>query len=77
METKGLVGKWIAVDLAAVTVDQSGIAVFKVVGYNADVDWVIVDAGNQGWKGADREGNIAEKCETYWYVNPANIIEVL
>lgn len=77
METKGLVGKWIVADLAAVTLDQSGNDVFRVVGYDADANWVIVDAGNQGWKDAAPDGSIAEKCETYWYMRPADIIEVL
>lgn len=77
MEAKELVGKWIVADLAAVTVDQSGNATFRVVGYDANTNWVIVDAGNQGWKGAAWDGSIAEKCETYWYMRPEDIIKVL
>lgn len=77
MEIRELVGKWIVADLAAVTLDQSGNDVFRVVGYDANTNWVIVDAGNQGWKGAARDCDIAEKCETYWYMRPEDIIGVL
>ena len=77
MKAEELVGKCIEVDLAAVAVGQSGNAVLKVVGYNADVDWLIADAGNRGWYGIGQGDLIAEKCETYWYVGRVNIIKVL
>lgn len=77
METKELVGKWVVVDLAETNLRKSGSVAFKVVGYYADMNYVIVDAGSWGWDSLDPDDIIIEKCKNYWYVNPANIIEVL
>ena len=77
MEAKDLVGKWIVADLAAVTLNQSGNDVFRVVGYVPDMNLIIVDAKRWGRKGLIPGDVVIEKCETYWYMRPADIIEVL
>lgn len=77
MEAKELVGRCIEVDLAAMHISMSGNAMFKVVGYNADMNCAIVDASYWGWKGLDLDDIVIEKCETYWYALPGEIIKVL
>lgn len=77
MKAKKLVGKWIEARSLAVPLDMPADTAFRVVGYNADMNWAIADAGSDGWKGVDRDDIIAEKCETYWYILPVDITKVL
>lgn len=77
MKVKELVGEWVVVDLAAISSRRSGNVAFKVVGYNADMNWVMVDAGNWGWDNLDRGDIVAKKCENYWYIRLEEITKVL
>ena len=77
METKELVGKCIRADGLAVSLHMPADTAFKVVGYNADMNWAIADAGRWGWKGLDLDDIVIEKCETYWYIIPVDITKVL
>lgn len=77
METKELVGKCIRAEGLVESLSMPADTAFKVVGYNADMNWAIVDAGRWGWKGLDVGDFVAEKCETYWYVTSEEITKVL
>ena len=77
METKELVGKCIESEVLTDTRGVPADTAFRVVGYNADMNWAIADAGSDGWKGVERDDIIAEKCETYWYILPVDITKVL
>lgn len=77
METKELVGKCIRADGLAASLPMPADTAFKVVGYSADMNWVIADAGCWGWKGLDSDDIVIEKCETYWYIHPEDITKVL
>lgn len=77
METKKLVGKWIKSKVLADDLRMPADTAFKVVGYSSGTNWAIADAGRKGWKRLFRDDIIAEKCETYWYILPAEITKVL
>jgi hypothetical protein len=77
METKELVGKWIESEVLMDTRDVPADTAYRVVGYNADMNAAIVDAGPRGWKGLDSDDIVIEKCETYWYILPVDITKVL
>lgn len=77
MEAKELVGKCIRADGLAVSLLMPADTAFKVVGYNADMNWAIADAVRWGWNGLDLDDVVIEKCETYWYIIPSDITKVL
>ncbi|WAX08966.1 hypothetical protein BS162P3_00041 [Bacteroides phage BS162P3] len=77
MKAKKLVGKWVVVDLTGTNLHKSGSVAFKVVGYNADMDWVMVDAGSWGWDNLDPDDIVIEKCKNYWYIFSEDITKVL
>lgn len=77
MKTKELVGKYIESSNLAEPLGLPADTAFRVVGYNADMNWAIADAGRRGWKGLDLDDIIIEKCETYWYILPVDITKVL
>lgn len=67
MEAKELVGKQIVSKVVADELNAPAGTVFKVVGYVRDADWVIVDAGQGGWKELIPGDVVVEECETYMY----------
>ena len=78
MEAKELVGKRIRVDDSdRIILSKSGSATFKVVGYNADMNLVIIGAGRWGWDGLDSGDLVTKKCKHYWYIRPTEITKVL
>lgn len=77
MKAKELVGKWVVVDLAETNLRKSGSVAFKAVGYYADMNYVIVDAGSWGWDSLDPDDIVIEKCENYWYIHLEGITKVL
>ena len=76
MEAKDLVGKYIRPGGLAGALGLPADTAFKVVGYNADMNWAIVDAGCWGWKGLDLDDIVIEKCKTYWYILMVDITVV-
>ena len=77
MEAKDLVGKLVTSNyLESRRVFPSG-AGFKVVGYERDLNWVIIDADLWGWQGLDMYDCVTEKCKTYWYLRLSEITKVL
>lgn len=77
MKAKELVGMQVESDVLTGELNAPVGTAFKVVGYNASANWVIVDAGRKGWKSLFSDDFIAEKCETYWYVLLDEITKVL
>lgn len=77
MKAKDLVGKLVTSNyLESRRVFPSG-AKFKVVGYECELNWVIIDADLWGWQGLDMYDCVTEKCKTYWYLRPCEITKVL
>ena len=77
MKAKDLVGKLVTSNyLESRRIFPSG-ATFKVVGYECDLGWVIIDADLWGWQGLDMYDCVTEKCKTYWYLRPCEITKVL
>ena len=77
MKAKRLVGKCIRADGLAVSLHMPADTAFKVIGYNADMNWAIADAGRWGWKGLDLDDIVIEKCKNYWYIHLEGITKVL
>ena len=53
--------------------DGGSKSVFKCVGYSLIKGLLIVDAGKDGWRGADIDdvlGIVGIECESFWYLNP-------
>ena len=49
------------------------VALFSCFGYSLIKGLLIVDAGRNGWRGADIDdvlGIVGIECESYWYLNP-------
>nr|UVX55020.1 MAG: hypothetical protein [Bacteriophage sp.] len=69
MKTKELVGKGIVSKVLTGELNAPAGTVFKVVGYVSDTDWVIVDAGQGGWKELIPGDVVVEECETYMYAH--------
>lgn len=77
MKAKELVGKCIESEVLTDAQCMPADTAFRVVGYNADMNWAIVDAGPNGWKWIEPDDIVIEKCETYWYILPVEITKVL
>lgn len=78
MKAKKLVGKWIVSDTVARALNMPADTAFKVVGYTTYGD-CIVDAGPDGWswRALTRSDIVLEQRETYMYVRPEDITEIL
>lgn len=81
MKAKELVGKLVTSNyLERRRIFPSGFpsgAKFKVVGYECDLGWAIIDADSWGWQSLDMHDCVTEKCKTYWYLRPCEITKVL
>lgn len=77
MEAKDLVGKWIVSEVLTDEINAPAGTMFKVVGYECDLNWVIIDADLWGWQGLDMYDRVTEKCKTYWYLRLYEITKVL
>lgn len=77
MKAKDLVGKLVTSNYLESRRTFPPGATFKVVGYESDLNWVIIDADLWGWQGLDMYGRVTEKCKTYWYLRLCEITKVL
>lgn len=77
MEAKDLVGKLVTSNYLESCKTFPPGAAFKVVGYECDLNWVIVDADLWGWQDLDMYDRVTEKCKTYWYLRLCEITKVL
>lgn len=77
MEAKDLVGKLVTSNYLESRRTFRPGATFKVVGYECDLNWVIIDADLWGWQGLDMYDRVTEKCKTYWYLRLCEITKVL
>ena len=77
MKAEELVGKWIVSEVLTDELNAPAGTAFKVVGCVLGTNWAIVDAERWGWTGLTSDDFVAEQCETYKYVNPDDITEVL
>ena len=77
MKAEELVGKWIVSEVLTDEINAPAGTVFKVVGYVPDTEWVIVDAGQRGWKELISGDVVVEECETYMYAHLDVITVVL
>ena len=77
MEAKGLVGKLVTSNYLESLINLPSGAEFKVVGYECDLGWAIIDADLWGWQGLDMYDRVTEKCKTYWYLPLCEITKVL
>lgn len=69
MKAKELVGKGIVSKVLTDELNAPAGTVFKVVGYALGTDWVIVDAGQRGWKELIPGDVVVEERETYMYAH--------
>ena len=77
MKAKKLVGKLVTSNYFESCMNFPSGATFKVVGYECDLNWVIIDADLWGWQGLDTYDRVTEKCKTYWYLRLGEITKVL
>ena len=77
MEAKDLVGKLVTSNYLERHINLPSGAEFKVVGYECDLGWSIIDADLWGWQGLDMYDRVTEKCKTYWYLRLCEITKVL
>lgn len=77
MEAKDLVGKLVTSNYLESRRAFPPGATFKVVGYECNLNLVIIDADLWGWQGLDMYDRVTEKCKTYWYLRPCEITKVL
>lgn len=77
MEAKDLVGKLVTSNYLERCINFPSGAEFKVVGYECDLGWAIIDADLWGWQGLDMYDRVTEKCKTYWYLRLCEITKVL
>lgn len=77
MKAEKFVGKWVVSEVLTDEINAPTGAAFKVVGYVPNMNLVIVDAEQRGWKGLVPGDVVFEECETYKYVHTDYITEVL
>ena len=77
MKAKELVGKLVTSNYLERRKNLPPGVEFKVVGYECDLGWAIIDADLWGWQYLDMYDRVTEKCKTYWYVRPGEITKVL